>query len=69
MLINGVGSGVSLITQVELAGDLQNVWIMFDHVKHVVGWRIMVCHVYDPTYCKVLTIAVCDMQSRDTKAQ
>jgi len=45
--INGVGSGRSLVTQMQLAGDLQNVWIMFDHVKHVVIWIIMACHVYD----------------------
>jgi hypothetical protein len=29
----------------------------------------MVCHVYDLVYCKVLTIAVCDMQSEDTETQ
>jgi hypothetical protein len=32
-----------------------------DHVKYVVGWTIMVSHVYDPTYCKMMTIVVCDM--------
>jgi hypothetical protein len=26
-------------------GDLQNVWIMFDHVKCVAGWTTMACHV------------------------
>ncbi len=31
---------------------------MFDHMKRVVDWTIMVCHVYDHVYCKVLTIAV-----------
>jgi len=35
MSINGVGSGVSLVMQP--IRDLQNVWIMFDHVKHVAG--------------------------------
>jgi len=69
MPINGVGSGTSLVTQMQLARDLQNVWIMFDHVKHVASWTIMVCHVYDPAYCKVMTIVVCDMQFEDTKAQ
>jgi hypothetical protein len=42
---------------------------MFDHVKHVLGWTTMVCHVYDHVYCKMLTIVVCDMQSKDTEAQ
>jgi len=45
MLINGVGNGVSLVTRMQPSGDLQNAWIMFDHVKRVVGWTIMVCHV------------------------
>jgi hypothetical protein len=29
----------------------------------------MACHVYDSRYCKVLTIACCDMQSEDGIAQ
>jgi hypothetical protein len=29
----------------------------------------MACHVYDATYCKVMTIALCYMQSEDTKVQ
>ena len=29
----------------------------------------MTCHVYENRYCKVLTIACCDMQSEDGAAQ
>jgi hypothetical protein len=47
----------------QLGDDLQNAWMMFGHVKHVQGWTTMACHVYDLVYCKVMTIAVCDMQS------
>jgi hypothetical protein len=61
MSINGVGSGVSLVIQMQPIGDLHNVWIMFDHVKRVAGWIIMVCHVYNPACCKVMTIEVYDM--------
>jgi hypothetical protein len=67
MLINGVGSGVSLVVGMQLRGDLQMVWIMFDHVKHVVGWITMVYHVYDLAYCKVMTIVICDMQYEDSE--
>jgi hypothetical protein len=28
----------------------------------------MACHVYDSTYCRVMTIAICDMQSEDVAA-
>jgi hypothetical protein len=45
----------------QLIGDLQNAWIMFDHVKREAGWIIMVCHVYNPACCKVMTIEVYDM--------
>ncbi len=45
----------------QLIGDLQISWIMFDHVKHVASWTIMACHVCDPMYCKMLTIVVCDI--------
>ncbi len=44
-------------------------WIMFDHVNRVACWTTMACHVYDLAYCKMMTIAICDMQSEDTKAQ
>jgi hypothetical protein len=50
-------------------GDLQNTWIMFDHVKCVVSSITMVCHMYDPIYYKMMTIVICDMQYEDTKAQ
>jgi hypothetical protein len=42
---------------------------MFDHVKHVEGWMTVACHAYDFFYYKVMTIAICDMQSKDLEAQ
>ncbi len=69
MLINGVKNGTSLVMRMQLGGDLQNTWIMFDHVKHVVGRTTMACHVYDLAYCKMMTIVTCDMQSKDIKAE
>ena len=42
---------------------------MFDHVKRVSNWTTMACHVYDSQYCRVMTVAVCDMQSEDYEAQ
>jgi hypothetical protein len=65
----GPGSDVDLIRQMQLGGDLQNTWIMFDHVKRVKKWTTMACHVYDSTYCRVMTITVCNMQSEDAAAQ
>jgi hypothetical protein len=29
----------------------------------------MACHIYDAAYCKVMTIAIYDMQLEDTKGQ
>jgi hypothetical protein len=48
---------------------MQNAWMMFNHIKHVQGWTIMACHVYDPIYCKVMMIVVYDMQFKDTEVQ
>jgi hypothetical protein len=42
---------------------------MFDHVKRVVGWIAMACHVYDHVYCKIMTIEICDMQFENIKVQ
>jgi hypothetical protein len=41
---------------------------MFDHAKCVEGWMTFACHVYDFFYCKVMMIAICDMQFEDIKA-
>ena len=69
MLTEGPGSGVDLVRRMQLAGDLQNVWMMFDHIKHVKDSTTMACHVYDAEYKRVMTIAMCDMQSEDTEVQ
>jgi hypothetical protein len=69
MLEDGSGSSVDLIKHMQPGGDLENAWLMFDHVKRVKEWTTMACHVYDAAYYKVMTIAVCDMQSEDTKVQ
>lgn len=47
--------------QFQPSGNLQNGWVMFDHVKYDEGWMTMACHVYDLVYDKVLTITICDM--------
>jgi hypothetical protein len=65
----GPGSGVHLVNRMQPGGDLKHAWIMFDHVKRVKNWTTMACHVYDSAYCRVMTIAVCDMQSEDVAAQ
>ena len=65
----GPGIGVDLVKRMQVGGDLENAWIIFEHVKRVRSWTTMACHVYDSTYCRVITIAVCDMQSEDVAAQ
>ena len=65
----GPGSGVDLIKRMQVGGDLQDAWIMFDHVKRVRRWTTMACHVYDSSYCCVMTIACFDMQSEDCATQ
>jgi len=47
MSINGVKSGIKLVTCMQHVGDLQNIWIKFDHVKCVDGWTTMVYNVYN----------------------
>jgi hypothetical protein len=53
----------------QFGGDLENAWNMFDHSKCVEGRTTMAFHVYNPAYCKVLTIILHDMQSKSIKAQ
>jgi hypothetical protein len=49
----------------QLGGDLQDVLIMCDHVKH---WTTRAYDVYDSVYCQVITVAICDIQSEDVDA-
>ncbi len=69
MLTEGPRSGVDLVRRMQSGGDLQNAWMMFDHVKRVKEWTTMACHVYDSGYKKVMTISTCNMQSEDTEVQ
>ena len=69
MSVDCPGSGVDLVKRMQPRGDLQDCWIMFDHVKRVESWTTMAAHVYNSKYCKVMTIAICDMQSEDAEAQ
>ena len=48
--------------------DLENIWMMFDHVKRMGQWTTMACHVYDSTYCRVMMNASCDIESEDFDA-
>jgi hypothetical protein len=69
IFVNGTTSEFDLVQQMQPDDDLQNAWMMLDHVKHVQGWVTMAYQAYDLIYCKVMTIAIYDMQFKDTKAQ
>lgn len=61
MFVHGNASGCNLVKQMQLNGDLQTSWIMFDHVKCVSKWITLVCHVYDLIYYKMMTIEIYDL--------
>lgn len=44
---------------------MEILWIMFDHVKHLMDNTTLACHVYDNKSCKILTITCCDVQFED----
>jgi hypothetical protein len=69
MSLYGLICGVDLVRCMQPGGDLQNCWLMFDHVKCVQEWTTVACHVYNLMYCKMFTIAIYNMQSKSTKAQ
>lgn len=64
-----LGNGVEFVERLQARGDTENSCIVFDHVKRFKDWTTMACHVYDIKYCKVMTIACCDMQSKDDTIQ
>jgi hypothetical protein len=58
MLVDGLGSSVDLVKAMQLEGDLENAWLMFDQIKHIQAWTTMACHMYDARFYKVMTIAM-----------
>jgi hypothetical protein len=69
MSTHGLISGVDIVMCMQLKEDLENVWMMFDHVKCVQGLTTMGCHVYVMAYCKVLTIGICNRQFENDDCQ
>lgn len=65
----GLGSGVDLLKRMQPGEDLEYAWLTFDHVKRVKKWTIMGYYVYDPAYCRIMTIVIPNMQSQDVAAQ
>ena len=65
----GAGSGVDLVRHMQPGGNFELAWIIFNHVKRVVGWTSLGTHVYDPVFCKVMTIYVYDMMCEMADAQ
>ena len=65
MSVRGLGSGVDLINRMRPGGNLQEMWVHFDHVHRVFGWPTMSAHVYDPFVCSILTIATCGFKVED----
>jgi hypothetical protein len=64
MSMDGDNNGCDLMKRIQLGGDLQITWIMFDHVKHVQVWTTFAYHVYDLIYFKVMmiTFVTCNLK-------
>ena len=56
IFIDFLGSGVEFVKKIQVKGDMENSWSMFDHIKRWKNKTIMTCHMYNSQYCKVLTI-------------
>jgi hypothetical protein len=56
MSIDLASNGVNLVRRMQVGEDMEQLWIMFDHVIQV-DWKTMVCQVYKSRYCKVMSIA------------
>jgi hypothetical protein len=52
---------VHLVKKMQPRGDLDDSYMMFNHVKHVQDWMTMACHVYDLIYYKIMSIAIYNM--------
>ena len=53
MFVDLLDSGVELVKKMQVGRNMENSWIMFDHVERLKYWTTMIYHVYDSRYCKV----------------
>ena len=60
---------MDLVKRMQVEENMENLWIMFDHVKYLKDWTTFACYVYDSKCCKMLTIACYDMQFKDGVTQ
>lgn len=67
MLIDPPWSDVDLLKHMQVGGDIENCWLMFDHVKQLTNYTTLVWYVYDNKYCKVLAIVYCDIKFEDVQ--
>jgi len=42
---------------------------IFDHVKHIIRWPIIVMHVYDPLYQRMMILMLCKIKVEDETTQ
>lgn len=69
MFVDGLGSDVELVLRMQPGDDFQICFVMFNHVKRVKSWTTIARHVFDLTYCKFMTIVVCNMQTKWIEGQ
>jgi hypothetical protein len=54
-------SGIDFVQWMQVGRDIEHLQIMFNYMKWVKDWTTIACHIYESKYCKVLSIACCDM--------
>jgi hypothetical protein len=47
MFVDISSSGMELVKKMQVGGNMENSWIIFDHVKRLKDWTTMACHMYD----------------------
>lgn len=48
MLVDLSRSDVDIVKHMQVGRDMENSWIMFNHVKYVTDWTTLACHMYTP---------------------
>lgn len=69
MSSGSLGSRMNLVRRMQHGGDLQDVWLMFDHTYRVKCWTTVACHDYNHVFRYVMIIDICDILSKDVDTQ
>lgn len=69
MFVDCLGSGVDLLKRMQVGGNTETSWNIFNRVKRMKDWARISCHVYNIKYCRSFQqrVVICNPRMEQRK--